>query len=188
MPHIAATSSTEAVRLWLENAIVGAAFGLSATIVAAAAAAGGSLVDNTLALRIFSREVLTGADQGPFARLYALAFACAFVGTGSMTRLCERFAQASSLAAIHARGATAVLLVGASFENAISLAAPALVGGLFASIVAGLISRVAPRINGLTLASPLIAAAVLAALFASAVPVIRILAHLARAADAAPPI
>jgi flagellar biosynthesis protein FliR len=169
------------------DAIVGAAFGLSAALIAAAAASAGSLIDATLAsTAVIGREAVFGSGGGPIARLYSLAFAAAFFGSGAMTHLCERFVMASSDAAIAPTLQGAIELVRACCDASIGLAAPAIVAQLLGTIVAAASARAAPRINGLMLSSPLVTALALLSLLAAAPSTIAHLIALARAAATTP--
>lgn len=169
------------------EALIGAAFGLAAAVVAAAASAAGALVDSSLALRPSGRESVFGGMEGPFGRLFSLAFAMAFVATGALTHECTRFAGASS-AAFDASLRGAAALARASFETSLDLAAPAIAAQFAATIVAAIAARAAPRINGLMLASPLASAMVLVAMVCGAPATMRALAELARRAASASPL
>lgn len=169
------------------EALVGAAFGLSAALIAAAATAAGSLIDAALAsTAVIGRESVFGAEGGPIARLYALAFGAAFLGSGAMTHLCERFVTASSDAAIAPTAQGAVALVRACCDASIALAAPAIVAQVLGTIVAAASARAAPRVNGLMLSSPLITALALASLLAASPSTFERLIALARAAASMP--
>ena len=193
VPHasIAGASTTldpAAAGLAIAGALgVGAAFGLSAAMVAAAASSAGSIIDATLAsTTVVGREAVFGGGGGPFARLYSLAFAAAFFGSGAMTHLCERFVTASSDAAIAPTARGAVALVRACFDASIGLAAPAIVAQLLGTVVAAATSRAAPRVNGLMLSSPLVSTLLLLSLIAAAPSTLAFAAALARAAASAP--
>ncbi len=169
------------------DAIVGAAFGLSAALIAAAASSAGSLIDGTLAsTAVIGREAVFGSDGGPIARLYSLAFAAAFFGSGAMTHLCERFEMASSDAAIGLTLPGVIELVRACCDASIGLAAPAIVAQLLGTIVAAASARAAPRVNGLMLSSPLVTALALLSLLAAAPSTLAHLMALARAAASTP--
>ena len=169
------------------NALVGIAFGLAATVVAAAVSSAGALLDATLAsAAVIGRDPLGGSGGGPMARLYSLAFGVAFFSSGAMTHLCERFASAAPAAAAGIDAASAVALVRACFASALSLAAPAIVAQLLGTIVAAFTARAAPRVNGLMLSSPLVSALLLVMVLAAAPTTMAGIAALARAAAAAP--
>jgi len=184
--HPAAIDSASTSSAIASEAFVGAAFGLTAAMVAATASSAGSLIDATLASAVVvSREAVFGGGGGPIARLYSLAFAAAFFGTGAMTHLCERFVTASSDAAIVPTVQGAVGLVRASFDASIGLAAPAIVAQLLGTIVAATASRAAPRVNGLMLSSPLVSVLLLLSLIAAAPSTLSLVVALARAAASA---
>jgi len=164
---------------WPEQAIVGAAFGVAAAMVAAAVSAAGSVIDSSMAMRPFGRDSVFGGQQGPFGRLYSLAFAALFLSTGAMMHLCSRLVDASS-SAVHVmsvRGAEA--LVAESFEASLDIAAPAIAAQLIATLATAMAARAAPRINGLMLASPAATAAVLVVVLAGVAPAIRELVDVA---------
>ena len=175
------------IAAWPEEVVVGAAFGVTATIVASAAAAAGSLIDASLAMRPFGRDSVFGGGQGPFGRLLSLAFAALFLSTGAMTHLCSRFVETSSSTAhvVSARGAVA--LIEASFTASLDIAAPPIAAQLIATLAAAAAARAAPRINGLMLASPAATAAVLVVILAGVAPAWRALTALASLAASASP-
>ena len=161
--HVAAAS------LVVREAGVGAAFGVAAAVVAAAASAGGGLIDAALAVRVFGREPVFGSADGPFSRLYGIAFGWFFLASGGFTHLCARLSNASSAVPLGVSDANALAVLHASVDAALWLAAPAIAGQLVATIAAGAAARAAPRINGLMLASPLTTCVILlGALFGAA--------------------
>ena len=173
---------------WLREAAIGASFGLAAAIVAAAASAAGSLVDSALAVRPTGRETIFGETEGPFGRIFSLAFAVMFFSTGAMTRVCERFVLVSSSTTFALSLHGAVALVRASVESSLDIAAPAIAAQVVATIVAAIAARAAPRVNGLFLASPLASAMVLAAVLSGAGATMHALVVIAGRAAAAPPL
>lgn len=170
------------------EAFVGASFGLAASIVAAAAAAAGALVDSSLAMRPSGRESVFGGSEGPFGRLYSLAFAAAFASSGALTAVCARFVGASSSPAfdVSVRGAAA--LAAASVGSALDIAAPAIAAQFVATLVAAIAARAASGLSGLSLASPLATATVLVAALCGAGSSLHVLAELARRAASAGPL
>ena len=171
---------------FIENAVVGAAFGIGAAGLAAAAASAGSIVDGILASRIVGREPVFGGAAGPFSHLYSLGFATAFIGSGAMTRVCERFAAASSATVFTPTINGAAALGRASLESALDIAAPAILAQLLGTIVAAVAARAAPRINGLALSSPLVTVLLLLMLLAGVPATFAKLVALARIAGHAP--
>lgn len=158
---------------WPEHAIVGAAFGIAAAMVAAAVSAAGSVIDSSMAMRPFGRDSVFGGQQGPLGRLYSLAFAAIFLASGAMTQMCSRLADASpsAIPVMSVRGAVA--LVAASFDASLDIAAPAIAAQLIATLAIATSTRAAPRINGLMLASPAATVAVLAVVLAGVAPALR---------------
>jgi flagellar biosynthesis protein FliR len=183
-----ASPSGFAAEAWLREAAIGAAFGLAAAIVAAAAAAAGSLVDSALAMRPTGRETVFGETEGPFGRMFSLAFAALFFSTGAATHACERFVAASSSTTfdLSLRGAAA--LARASIASSLDIAGPAIAAQVVATIVAAIVARAAPRMNGLLLASPLASAMVLLVVSGAVASTMHALVDLARRAAAAPPL
>ena len=171
---------------WPEELFTGIIFGITASIIAAAASAAGSLIDTSMAMRPFGRESVFGGPQGPLGRIYSLAFAVLFCASGAMTHLCLRFVEASSgtrLMSAH----SVVALVRSSFENSLDLAAPSIAAQLIATIASAIAARAAPRINGLMLASPASTIAVLLAVLAGIAPAFHALLALAmRSASGSP--
>ncbi len=170
------------------EALIGVAFGGAASIVAAAASVAGSMIDATLSAHALDREPLFGAGDGPFARLYGLAFAWSLLATGAFTQLCARFATASAAVSIRGDLPSLVSLVRLSTEAALSLAAPAIVGQMTATLIAAAVARAAPRVNGLVLASPLTTCVVLLTLLGGLSQTLPFLVRLASAAASAPPL
>ncbi|HLJ84316.1 MAG TPA: flagellar biosynthetic protein FliR [Candidatus Eremiobacteraceae bacterium] len=138
-------------RAALSNALQGAAVGLCATIVAGAAAAAGALFDAAVASQTLPVRDVFG-ESGPIAGLSATLFAWFLMGSGGFERLVT--------ACISGPGGTphvqTVALLGSAFlQIALSAGAPALAAQAFATIVAALIARMAPRINSLFLGAPI---------------------------------
>jgi flagellar biosynthesis protein FliR len=189
-PAIAATAACPrfagGADLWpacIENAVVGLAFGVTASAVAAAATAAGGLADAAIASQAVGREAVFGGESGPIARLYALGFALAFFATGSMTHLCARFVEASSGLVVAPTVLGAAALARFSLESSLGIAAPSIAAQLLATSIAAFVARAAPRINGMMLASPASAAIVLLALFAASAETLVRMGALARAAS-----
>lgn len=167
---------------------IGASFGLSASLVAAGAAAAGSLIDATLAVQAFGGEPVFGAADGPFSRTFALAFGWCFLASGALTHLCARFVAASSVVPAASLAANAVTLVRASIEASLTLAAPAIAGQLLSTLIAAAAARAAPRINGLMLSAPIATSVVLLIALAGAGRTLEALLRLATTAAMVKPV
>jgi flagellar biosynthesis protein FliR len=164
----------------LRNALIGAAIGMSAAAVASAATGAGGAIDAAIASQAVGRESVFGSGAGPVGRLFSLGFAVAMFSTGSFATLCGRVvvAQDAWLRTFALAGCVAV--VRDAFEGALAIAVPALAAQLLAITVAAFVSRAAPRINGLMLASPATAALVLITLAAGVAGVVMRFDGLAR--------
>lgn len=161
-----------------EELFTGIIFGVTASIIAAAASAAGSLIDASMAMRPFRPESIFGGPQGPIGRIYSLAFAMLFFASGAMTHLCSRFVEASSATRLMtAHGVIA--LATTSFEASLDLAAPSIAAQLLATVASATAARAAPRINGLMLASPASTVAVLLVVLAGIAPAFHALIDLA---------
>jgi flagellar biosynthesis protein FliR len=169
---------------WPEELITGFTFGITASVIAAAASAAGALIDTSIAMRPFGFDSVFGGPQGPFGRIYSLAFAMLFFASGAATRLCARFVDASS-AAHSLTEYGAVALATTSFGASLDLAAPCIAAQLIATVAAATAARAAPRINGLMLASPAATAAVLVVVLAGLVAAFHALVALALLAASA---
>jgi flagellar biosynthesis protein FliR len=178
----AASKTGELASAYLDNAVIGAAFGLAAAMVASAAAAAGAMTDAALSSQVVSREPVFGSAGGPFTTLFALGFAATFMASGAMTHVCARFLTASSALELTTTLSGAVALVRACANSALELATPAIVGQVLGTAIAAVVSRAAPRINGLMLASPVVTAVILLSLISGAAAAFARLASLARAA------
>lgn len=186
--RIAGVPGQDSATSWFDNALIGIAFGLAAALVASAASAAGSLFDAALVSKSIGGEAVLGGEGGPFTRLFALAFASAFLGTGAMTQMCERFVTASSDAALAPTGQGAVNLIRACCAAAIALASPALLAQLLGTLVAAAAARAAPRVNGLMLSSPLITTLLLSSVVVAAPATFARIITLARDAAFVPPL
>lgn len=184
---IASARHGESVTTWPEGLVVGATFGVTAAVVASAASAAGSLIDSSMTMRPFGHDSIFGGEQGPLGRVLSLAFATVFLSTGAMTHLCSRFVEASSSTGHVMSAYGAVALVTASFDASLDIAAPSIAAQLIATLASATAARVAPRLNGLMLASPAATAAVLVVVLAAVVPVFRALTALASLAASASP-
>jgi flagellar biosynthesis protein FliR len=138
-------------RAALFNALQGAAVGLCATIVAGAAAAAGELFDTAVASQALPVRDVFG-ESGPIAGLSATLFGWFLMEAGGFERLVSACI-AGTDGAPHIR--TVALLGTAFLQIALSAGAPALAAQAFATIVAAIIARMAPRINSLFLGAPI---------------------------------
>ena len=182
----AAVADPVSIVACVEYALVGATFGLAASVVASAAAAAGGLIDTVLASQAIGREPVFGGGSGPFGRLYSFAFATVFLSSGAMTHLCERFATASASMAVPSTLHGIVSLFTAASRSAIALASPAIAAQLLGCAVASVAGRAAPRINSMMLTSPATFTIVLLSLIAASSVTFARLWSLARLTAAAP--
>jgi flagellar biosynthesis protein FliR len=151
----------------VERAITGAAFGLCAAVVANAVIAAGELIDTALGSPPFLERP---AMSGPIARVYQIAFAATLLQSGGLTMLIERLAQAGATLPSHLLSwHELVALGGASFGSSLALAGPSLLAQALATIVAGVLARAAPALNGMIFSGSLAPASVLLALAVGAV-------------------
>jgi flagellar biosynthesis protein FliR len=135
----------------LFNALQGAAVGLCATVIAGAAAAAGELFDTCIASQTLPVRDVFG-ESGPVAGLCATLFGWFLMEAGGFERLVSACISGPDETP-HVR--TIALLGTAFLQIALSAGAPALAAQAFATIVAALIARMAPRINSLFLGAPI---------------------------------
>ncbi len=172
------TSSANLIIVVVERAITGAAFGLGAAIVAGAVIAAGDLIDTALGSPPFLERPAMG---GPIARMYQIAFAVTLLQSGGLTALIARLAQAGATLPVHLLGWHGLgALGGASLGASLALAGPALFAQALATIVAGVLARAAPALNGMTFSGSLAPGSVLLALGAGAMTLRAELIALAR--------
>lgn len=195
VPALAASLSGASGRTWTDltaqafaAAALGAGVGVCASVVAAGASAAGALIDGALASQPFGGEAFSGST-GPFGRLYAVAFAATFFGSGAFDVVVEHLAEALRAASPHAFSAAAVAaLASACFAAALTLAAPAIGAQLLSSLVAGTVARTAQIPGAMFLTAALVVVVALPALLAGAGPLwglLRALAlHAAQAGNA----
>jgi len=142
----------------LYGAMSGAMFGLSASVIAGAVGAAGDLIDVALGSPPFAERAPAG---GPIARVYQLAYALVLLQSGGLTMMIAEFARASSalhpLLTLH--GLTA--LGSASLRTSLLIAGPSLFAQALATLIAGILSRVAPHIGGMLFSAPLVSVSVL---------------------------
>ncbi len=182
-------SPLEAIWQVVVAAAFGASAGLSASIVAGSVSSAGALIDGALAAPPAGFDRVFGRSAGPFATLLPLAFALVFSGTGAMTFAVAGFLAALSAASVHVASAGVTHLGGTLFACALGLSLPLLAAQMLAVLIAGVVARMAPRINGMLLAQPLGSVlgliAVVVGIPATLVALVRIAAAAARAAHAA---
>ncbi|MBC5824903.1 MAG: flagellar biosynthetic protein FliR [Candidatus Eremiobacteraeota bacterium] len=153
----------------LAASLSGAAFGLAASVVFGAAEAAGGLVDGALAWPVAGFDKLSGANAGTFGKLFPLAFACAFFSSGAFTALIARFAAAASAVPQNVFSLHAALALGhCCIDAALALGGPAIFAQCLGTLLAATVARVAPKINGMFLSTPLCAGLVLVALLVGA--------------------
>jgi flagellar biosynthesis protein FliR len=156
--------------------LLGAAIGMTASLVYDAAYAGGRVVDDYVGVKAIAPSLQLVAPSG-FGRVWSLAFTGAFFLSGAyravLLAFSESFARIPVGSAMHASGwglfaahfASTIVLV------ALQVAAPAVALAFVVQIGLGSLSRVVPRFGSFTLAFPLAFAAALLAT-AVAVPVV----------------
>jgi len=153
----------------LASALSGAAFGLTASIIASAASAAGSLFDAALAPSPAGVDTIFGGSAGPAGRLFPLGFAVALCSSGGLTRLIERFVSDGWIHSTANLAAHIAAALGRScIDAALAIAWPAVCAACVATAAAGLIGRLAPRANALFLTAPIATALTLVALVSAA--------------------
>jgi flagellar biosynthesis protein FliR len=170
----------------------GAATGLGASIVAGAAAAAGGLIDSALAGGVTVPDRVFGQSAGPFGVLVQMAFAVAMTSSGALTWLIAAYAYASSALVTtgvsvemsrHAQhiDASSVGALGRTvFSAALAIALPALCAHSLGALLAGIVARLTPRVNGMLLAPALGSMLVLAVTAAGAFGMFFAMIELAR--------
>lgn len=156
--HPSAAQSTAWLDAFLHQTpplvFTGAACGLCAALVANAASAAGATIDAALASPPTGGTRLFGSSLGPFGSIYALGYAVAMFSSGAATQLISVFVEAARVAAGPAPTTSSMSqVVDAGFRAALGLAAPAIFAQTVSAIVCAAIARVAPRSNGMLLAS-----------------------------------
>ncbi|HEV2908545.1 MAG TPA: flagellar biosynthetic protein FliR [Candidatus Eremiobacteraceae bacterium] len=140
-------------------AATGTSVGLTASIIAGSAASAGALFDQALAGGPASSNDASQQGSGPFSVLLPLVAANAWCGSGALGWLVAGFAGHFTALAVHATAAGAVDAIRTAFHLTLALALPPVFAHAVATLIAGLASRVAPRVNGMLLtpaiASPL---------------------------------
>jgi flagellar biosynthesis protein FliR len=143
------------------GAMLGAMFGLSATVVAGAVSTAGDLIDVALGSPPFVERAASG---GPIARVYQLAFALIFLRSGGLTMMIAEFVHASAALQHPLLTLPGLAALGrASLGTSLLIAGPSLFAQALATLIAGILSRVAPQIGGVLFSAPLISGSVLLA-------------------------
>lgn len=146
----------------LAGACSGAAYGLGASMVAAAVKGAGSVVDTMLGSPPFVSVAKSG---GPVERLYHLGYGAVLFGSGGFSLMLATLASASGLTAHHGLSMSAiVMLVIVSMRECLTLAGPCLFAQALATIATGLVSRASPGVGGVLFGAQLSSACVLFAL------------------------
>lgn len=144
--------------------LIGAAFGMTASLIYDAAYSGGRIVDDYVGMRAIAPSVQLVAPSG-FGRLWSLAFTGGFFLSGAYRVVLLAFAQSfTSIPPAAAVPAPHWGTYGADFATAfvriaLQIAAPAVGLAFVAQIGIGAVSRVVPRFGSFTLAFPLAFAA-----------------------------
>lgn len=140
----------------LAVAALGGTTGLSASVLAGSAAAAGSLIDGALGTTgISGADRVFGETAGPFGVLAPLAFAFAMTSSGALAWLVAGFAATEGALAAHFSPSVVSELGRTAFAGALTIALPALCAHIFATLVAGIVARLTPRVNGMLLAPAL---------------------------------
>lgn len=145
----------------LDGAIAGAMFGLSAAVIAGAVTAAGDLIDAALGSPPFAERALTG---GPIARVYQLVYAIVLLRSGGLVMMIGEFTRASSALEHPTLTLHGLAVLGsASVRTSLLIAGPSLFAQALATVVAAILSRIAPQIGGLLFSAPLVSGSVLIA-------------------------
>jgi|HubBroStandDraft_4_1064222.scaffolds.fasta_scaffold00005_92 flagellar biosynthetic protein FliR len=156
--------------------LLGAAIGMTASLVYDGAYAGGRVVDDYVGVKAIAPSLQLVAPSG-FGRVWSLAFTGGFFLTGAyravLLGFSDSFERIPVAGALHPNGWTAFAAAFAStiVLVALQLAAPAVALAFVVQIALGALSRVIPRFGSFTLAFPLAFAAALVAT-TIAVPVV----------------
>jgi flagellar biosynthesis protein FliR len=163
-------------------AALGSASGLSANIIAGAAAAAGALIDGALGAPAGGSERIFGQTAGPFGTLVPLGFAFMMTSSGALTWLVAGYAASVGVLAEHFSPSVLAALGQTLFASAVTIALPALCAHAVATLVAGVIARLAPRVNGMLLAPALGSLLVLCVILGGATALFIHMAELSRLA------
>lgn len=156
------------VALLLVEFLLGAAFGMGASLVYDAAYAGGRIVDDYVGVKAIAPSVELVAPSG-FGRVWSLAFTGAFFLTGVYRVVLLGFARSFTTVPLatpvhEADWAIFASRFAANFVTAaVQVAAPAIGLAFVVQVALGALSRAVPRFGSFTLAFPLAFAAALIA-------------------------
>ncbi|MBV8164298.1 MAG: flagellar biosynthetic protein FliR [Candidatus Eremiobacteraeota bacterium] len=144
------------------GALIGAAYGMGASLVAGAVKGAGDLIDAGLGSPPFLSMAKAG---GPLQRLYHLAYTLVLFGSGGFSAMVATLAGAHGLAQYPQVDVPRVIgLAVDSMRLCLLLAGPCLFAQALATIVTGLVARVAPSVGGILLGAQLSSASVICAL------------------------
>jgi flagellar biosynthetic protein FliR len=152
----------------LTEFLLGAAIGMTGSLIYDAAYAGGRLVDDYVGVRAIAPSLQLVAPSG-FGRVWSVVFTGAFFLSGAyriaLLGFASSFARIPPGTPLHADGwgAYAAHFAATIFAVALQVAAPAIALAFVAQIALGALSRVIPRFGSFTLAFPLAFAAALIA-------------------------
>ena len=141
--------------------LLGAAIGMTASLVYDGAYAGGRVVDDYVGVRAIAPSVGLVAPSG-FGRIWSLAFTGAFFLLGAYRPVILAFA--SSFARVppgepiseHAWLLYAATLATTMLRVCLEVAAPAIAAGFMVQVALGALSRTIPRFGSLTLSFPIV--------------------------------
>lgn len=134
-------------------AIVGASLGLSAAVVAGAAASAGALFDIAIIASPAGADRAPDQGAGLFATILPLGFGVAMLSSGAFTWLVTGALTTFDLAGAHVHSLNAVVALGRLLYSAVIALALPLIGAYgLSSLVAAVAARAAPKINGMLLA------------------------------------
>jgi flagellar biosynthesis protein FliR len=169
----------ELVTALLTEFLLGAAIGMTASLIYDAAYAGGRVVDDYVGVKAIAPSLQLVAPSG-FGRVWSLAFTGGFFLSGAyrpaLLGFAQSFAVIAPAAPLHPAdwgvyaGRFSVTMVRVAAE----VAAPAVALAFVVQIALGCLSRVIPRFGSFTLAFPL---AFAAALIATAISAPLVAAH-----------
>ncbi|HME82713.1 MAG TPA: flagellar biosynthetic protein FliR [Candidatus Eremiobacteraceae bacterium] len=178
--HLASVSHSnlELAEQALLAAAIGAAIGLSASVLASAAGAAGSLVDHAIGGGLSAAQT-PGDGTGPFALVLPLAFGYALCSSGALAHLMVGVAGLASTLEVHVSAVGATGLARVAFEVAAVLALPPLCANALATMFSGIVARVAPRSSGMLLVPALGSPLALCTVIAGAGSTLLVLRNLA---------
>ena len=154
--HVHAMSQVSPLSIAAEAcgaAVGGAMLGLSAAILAGAAASAGALFDIAIAASPAGTDRVPDQGAGPFATLLPLGFGVMMFSSGAFTWLVAGVLATFDLARADVHTSNAVVALGRlMYGTAIALAFPLISAYGLSSLLAAVAARAAPKINGMLLA------------------------------------